>query len=390
MKPIYGCPAILSALIKKLKNPSPNINFSGQIFFACLFSIFLTAATIVGLISRGLNFGIDFSGGVLLEIATETSDIAADVEILRQRISPIYPSSTIQHFQHSTQPQRYNIMLRIHSSLDKDSEANRLLQLVSQSYTITGFAASSAPTSSLTASPPSSLQTPITTLTQLTNTTLSTTASSSVATDTTTAITSLPAAIVERLDYVGPKAGKDFFLNALKAVGAAMVVMLIYIWCRFEWNFAIGVIISLLHDAFITLGFYMVTGYEFDLTSVAAILTIIGYSVNDSVVIYDRIRDNRRRNSRESIQRLVDRSLNETLSRTVMTVGTTLAVCLALVFYGGSVLLGFSSAVLFGIAFGTYSSLYISTAVLLPRTYFATRMRRLSRWGRGTTNSAAT
>jgi preprotein translocase SecF subunit len=143
----------------------------------------------------------------------------------------------------------------------------------------------------------------------------------------------------------------------------ALLAMLIYVWLRFNWLFALGVFIALFHDVIVTLGFFIVTGYSFDLTSVAVILTIVGYSINDSIVIYDRIRENLplKLNRKE----LVNRSLNETLSRTIMTSLTTLIVCLALLIFGGEALKAFSAALSFGIAFGTYSSIYLSAPILL-------------------------
>jgi preprotein translocase subunit SecF len=140
---------------------------------------------------------------------------------------------------------------------------------------------------------------------------------------------------------------------------------MLYIAFRFEWQYGLGIVIALLHDTITTVGFLCFTGIEFDLTSVAAILTVIGYSVNDSVVIYDRIRENLKKFKKKTFKEIINLSINETLSRTTLTVLTTLFSVLALVIFGGKALFGFSMAVLFGIIIGTYSSIYISALILI-------------------------
>jgi len=147
---------------------------------------------------------------------------------------------------------------------------------------------------------------------------------------------------------------------------------MIYIWVRFDWQFGLGGIFALLHDAIVTLGFFSITGLEFNLTSIASILTIIGYSINDSVVIYDRIRENLRKFSKIDLITLINSSTNSTLSRTILTASTTLISLLALIFFGGEALFSFSVATFFGIALGTYSSIYISAPILL---YFDPRKK---------------
>ena len=147
---------------------------------------------------------------------------------------------------------------------------------------------------------------------------------------------------------------------------------MIYIWIRFDWQFGLGGIFALLHDAIVTLGFFSITGLEFNLTSIASILTIIGYSINDSVVIYDRIRENLRNYKKMDLIILINSSTNSTLSRTILTASTTLISLLALIFFGGEALFSFSVATFFGIALGTYSSIYISAPILL---YFDPRKK---------------
>jgi preprotein translocase SecF subunit len=168
---------------------------------------------------------------------------------------------------------------------------------------------------------------------------------------------------INKMDFIGPKVGAEFTVQAVKAVTLALIAMFIYVWIRFNWSFALGVFIALFHDLIMTLGFFSLTGYSFDLTSIAVLLTVVGYSINDSIVIYDRIRENLPLQL-DKVS-MINRSLNETLSRTIMTSLTTLIVCLALVVFGGESLRGFSAALSFGIAFGTYSSIYISAPILL-------------------------
>jgi preprotein translocase SecF subunit len=166
-------------------------------------------------------------------------------------------------------------------------------------------------------------------------------------------------------DYVGPKVGNELIENSVTALIVSLIGMLMYIWFRFDWQFGIGAIVALIHDAIITLGFYIVSGYEFDLTSVAAILTIIGYSINDTVVIYDRVRENMRKYKTHTFAQIINLSINETLSRTIMTVATTLLACMSLILFGGGILKSLSVALFIGISFGTYSSIYVAAPILM-------------------------
>ncbi|CAL7960503.1 Protein translocase subunit SecF [Alphaproteobacteria bacterium] len=286
------------------------INFVSARYYALILSAIITIGTIIGVFTRGLNLGIDFNGGILIECSTIGK---FNVEELREAISKQgYTSFNVQEYQSTS---GHNIMIRVQPKdvIHYEADISQIkLMLQGMSDTIR----------------------------------------------------------FERVDYVGPKVGNDFVFNAIQALGIALVVMMIYTWIRFEWQFGIGVIIALLHDCIATIGFYVVSGYEFDLTSIAAILTIIGYSINDSVVIYDRIRENLRKHHGKKTADVINISINETLSRTIMTVATTLIVCLMLILFGGETLKGFSTATFFGITFGTYSSIYISAPVL---TFFGKR-----------------
>jgi preprotein translocase subunit SecF len=174
---------------------------------------------------------------------------------------------------------------------------------------------------------------------------------------------------ISRVDYIGPKIGAEFAADATKAVVFSLLAMMLYVWIRFDLKFGLGVMLALLHDVLITLGFFSLSWFQFDLTSIAVVLTVVGYSINDSIVIYDRIRENlnvkQNTNNRKNFSELINRSINETLSRTIMTSLTTIVVCLALLIFGGEALRGFSAGLSFGIAFGTYSSIYVSAPVLM-------------------------
>ncbi|MFB2607697.1 protein translocase subunit SecF, partial [Rhizobium phaseoli] len=148
-------------------------------------------------------------------------------------------------------------------------------------------------------------------------------------------------------------------------IAAALAAILLYIWIRFEWQFAVGAIIATLHDVIIMLGLFVLTGIEFNLTSIAAVLTIVGYSLNDTVVVYDRMRENLKRYTKMPLPILIDASINQTLSRTVLTAATTLLALLALYLFGGDVMRSFAFAMLFGVALGTFSSIYIAAPVLI-------------------------
>lgn len=279
---------------------SQNINFVSKKYYAFAFSFILTIGTIIGLITKGVNLGIDFAGGILIEFSSNDSNL----EALRNHLTHKgYEGINIQEYQESSGQK--NIMIRLLPNDEVD--VAKIKSLI---------------------------------------------------------IEVIPDSNFERIDYVGPKVGNDFIINAINAIMLALVIMMLYTWIRFEWQFSIGVMCALFHDAIAVIGFYIVTGYEFDLTSIAALLTIIGYSINDSVVIYDRIRDNLKKYKKEGITNIINMSINETMSRTIMTAATTLLVCLMLVIFGGSTLRGFSAATLFGIAFGTYSSIYISALML--------------------------
>jgi len=171
--------------------------------------------------------------------------------------------------------------------------------------------------------------------------------------------------IIRKIETVGPKVGSELIKSAIYSVLLCFVAMFLYLWFRFEWQFSFGGIVALFHDTIITVGVFSLLGLQFDLTIVAALLTIIGYSINDTVIIYDRIRENLKKDSSSELSILVNESLNNTLSRTLKTSGTTLLSIIAVLIFGGEVLRGFAFAITFGIIIGTYSSIYIASPIVM-------------------------
>jgi preprotein translocase subunit SecF len=168
-----------------------------------------------------------------------------------------------------------------------------------------------------------------------------------------------------RVEYVGPKVSGELLWAGTQAVLYALLAILVYIWFRFEWQFGVGAVVALIHDVVLTLGIFSLLGLEFNLATVAAILTIVGYSLNDTVVVYDRVRENMPRYKSLALPALLDRSLNETLARTLMTSLTTLIALAALFVVGGPVIRDFTFAMIWGVVVGTYSSIFIATPLLL-------------------------
>ena len=168
-----------------------------------------------------------------------------------------------------------------------------------------------------------------------------------------------------RVESVGPKVSSELLKSGIIAISLSLTVMLIYIWIRFEWQFSLGAILALFHDVIITLGFFSFLSLEINLSIIAAVLTIVGYSMNDTVVIFDRVRENLRKYSDLKIYEVTNISINETLSRTLITSLTTLLALFSIYFFGGEILKGFSFAMILGVIFGTYSSIYIANTVLV-------------------------
>ena len=170
---------------------------------------------------------------------------------------------------------------------------------------------------------------------------------------------------IRKIETVGPKVGSELIKSAIYSVLLCLIAIFLYLWFRFEWQFSLGGIIALFHDLIITVGVFALLGLQFDLSIIAALLTILGYSINDTVIIYDRIRENLKKDSSSELSILVNESLNNTLSRTLKTSGTTLLSIVAVLIFGGDVLRGFAFAITFGIIVGTYSSIYIASPIVM-------------------------
>ena len=167
------------------------------------------------------------------------------------------------------------------------------------------------------------------------------------------------------VESVGPKVSGELIMTAMIAVGLAVAAMLVYIWLRFEWQFAVGAVLALVHDVILTIGLFSELQIKFDLAIIAALLTIVGYSINDTVVVFDRVRENLRKYKQKPLKEVLNISINETMSRTLMTSGTTLLALIALLVLGGDVIRGFVFAMTWGVIVGTYSSIFVASAVLL-------------------------
>jgi len=287
-----------------IKKPT-HIDFMGRFRPALMFSVLMILAGVVSVFMHGgLKFGIDFAGGTLVQLKFESPPA---IESIRSGLKEIgLADSTIQEFGSPD-----TILIRVERSEGKLEEMGALIK---ESLEQTkGFAG----------------------------------------------IT------VERVEMVGPKVGKDLRQKALLSIVYAIIGIVIYISWRFEFQYAIAAIIALIHDVLITMGAFSVLDKEFTLVLVAAFLTIIGYSLNDTIVIFDRIRENTRRKSKEPLSDIINTSINQTLSRTLLTSGTTLLVVAALFFLGGEIIHDFSFALLVGVVIGTYSSIFIASVFLV-------------------------
>lgn len=289
----------------ELIKPQTHIDFMGSFKPALMFSVLLILAGVVSIFMHGgLKFGIDFAGGTLVQLKFEDPPA---IESIRSGLKEIgLADSTIQEFGSPD-----TILIRVERSEGKLEEmGSRIKESLEQTKGFTGIT-------------------------------------------------------VERVEMVGPKVGKDLRQKALLSIVYAIIAIVIYISWRFEFQYAIAAIIALIHDVLITMGAFSVLDKEFTLVLVAAFLTIIGYSLNDTIVIFDRIRENTRRRSKEPLSDIINTSINQTLSRTLLTSGTTLLVVAALFFLGGEIIHDFSFALLVGVVIGTYSSIFIASVFLV-------------------------
>ena len=282
-----------------------HFDFMGRIKAAVTFSVILI---LIGLgsvaVSGGLKFGIDFAGGTLIQLQFKSPP---DIEVIRDGLKTIgLGESTIQEF-----GSKRDILIRVQRSEEKlEAVGSMVRKSLMGKFNVDEIS-------------------------------------------------------VERVEMVGPKVGRDLREKALLSILYAIIGIVIYISWRFELQYAIAAIIALIHDVLVTMGAFSIFDKEFTLVIVAAFLTIIGYSLNDTIVVFDRIRENLRRKGKSSIADMINTSINQTLSRTLLTSGTTLLVVIALFFFGGEIIHDFSFALLVGIFIGTYSSIFIASVFLV-------------------------
>jgi preprotein translocase subunit SecF len=281
-----------------------NINFIGNRNIALIFSSVLMVISIGSLAVRGLQMGIDFTGGTLIEVGYQKP---ADLTVLRNTLdSEGFDDATVQNFGTAKD---VLIRLKPHEGVSSADLSSKVLEAINKT----------------TAEPAS----------------------------------------VRRVEFVGPQVGDDLAEDGFLALLYSTIGILIYIAWRFEWKFSAGAVIATIHDVIVTLGFFSILGLEFDLTVLAAVLALIGYSLNDTIVVYDRIRENFRLLRNKSTEEIMNISVNVTLSRTIMTSLTVILVLVSLFFLGGEIIHNFSVVLLFGVFFGTYSSIFIASPMAL-------------------------
>ena len=285
--------------LNKLIPVEPSYNFLNYRKFFLIISTFAISISILLLFFKGLNLGIDFKGGTLIEVKTINSSIGE----LRNTLSPNFNEVSLQEF-----GSKNTIIIRLQNENNQESieTVNKVKSLISDK--VEEF---------------------------------------------------------RRSEFVGPTISSELLFSGFQAVSFALFAILIYIWLRFEWQFGFGAVVALTHDVLFTLGVLSVLNVEFSLATIAAILTIAGYSINDTVVIFDRVRENLRKYKRMELVELFNLSINNTLSRTIMTSLTTLLALFSLYIFGGEVIKPFALTMIIGVLIGTYSSVFIAVPTLL-------------------------
>ena len=279
------------------------INFNKFYKLFNLISLSLVIISILLLFLKGLNYGVDFKGGTLIEL--RANDKSINVTSLRQSFSKM----NLGDFNVKKFGNENDFLIKIEK---KDTSANAIEIIKNDLKNSIGDSFN-----------------------------------------------------FRRVENVGPKVSAELLKSSVIAIALSLAAMLFYIWIRFEWQFSLGAILALFHDVIITLGFFSLFYLEINLSIVAAVLTIVGYSMNDTVVIYDRVRENLKKFSDIKIFELTNISINETLSRTIITSVTTLLALVSIYLFGGEILKGFSLAMIMGVVFGTYSSIYIANPILV-------------------------
>ena len=281
-----------------------NINFNKFFKTFNIFSIILIIVSVILLITKGLNLGVDFKGGTLIELR------ATDKQITITQLRQSFLNMDLGDISVKEFGKKSDFLIKFEK---KQTGNNNLIGGIKESLT------------------------------------------KSIG----------PGFDFRRVENVGPKVSAELLKSGVIAIALSLAAMLIYIWIRFEWQFSIGAILAVFHDVVLTLGFFSLFKLEINLSIVAAVLTIVGYSMNDTVVIFDRVRENLKKFSDIKIFDLTNISINETLSRTIITSATTLLALLSIYIFGGQILKGFSLAMILGVIFGTYSSIYIANPVLI-------------------------
>ena len=282
---------------------SKDIKFSNFYKKMNIFSSILIFLSILVLLFKGLNLGVDFKGGTLIEVRTENSK--SDIAEIRQSLLRMNLGDvTVKKF---GKEQDYLVKIEMTKTNDINFIKSIKDQLSSDLGSVVNF---------------------------------------------------------RRVENVGPKVSNELLKAGLLAISLSLAAMLFYIWIRFEWQFSLAAIVALIHDVIITVGIFSILSYEVNLSIVAAVLTIVGYSMNDTVVIFDRIRENLKKYSKISISDISNFSTNETLSRTLITSVTTLLALFSIYIFGGAILKGFSFAMIIGVIVGTYSSIFVATPIL--------------------------
>ncbi|MEI8172129.1 MAG: protein translocase subunit SecF [Deltaproteobacteria bacterium] len=287
----------------ELVKPGINVNFVGRLKYAVAFSIILTFICVVSILWKGLYYGIDFAGGTLVQIKFHQKTSADDIRKVLNEIG--IDDSVIQPFGSD------QVVVRtVKSSSDVKGLSSKIEGSLNAAYGKDAFQ-------------------------------------------------------VQRVEVVGPKIGKDLTKKALLAVIFSWIGMLVYIAFRFDFRYAVGGIVGVIHDVIVVVGIFSIFNIEFTLTIVAALLTIIGYSIHDTIVLFDRVRENVRKDSKKDLGTIMNESINQTLSRTILTSLTVVIVVAVLYFFGGAVIHDFAFALLVGVIFGTYSSVFIASPVVL-------------------------
>ena len=279
------------------------INFNRFYKLFNIISLFLVTISVLLLLFKGLNYGVDFKGGSLIELRTNDDQI--NISTIRKSFNKMNLGDVnVKKF-----GQIGDYLIKIE---EKEKDGNKIIPLIKKKLS-------------------DNLNTEIN---------------------------------FRRVENVGPKVSSELLQSGIIAISLSLAAMLFYIWIRFEWQFSIGSIIALFHDVVITLGIFSVLSLEINLSIIAAVLTIVGYSMNDTVVIYDRIRENLNKYNRLNISEIADLSINDTLSRTIITSVTTLLALLSIFILGGEILRGFSFAMILGVIIGTYSSIFVASPIL--------------------------